>query len=441
MKQTYIFLLFILFPVIVGAQQTDEWTLERCISHALKQNIDLKIQQNLEQKAAYSLRQSQWNLSPSLGGWGNSNFDFRRSTNQYNDIASGTSYNMNYGISSSLKLFAGFTSLNTISANRYNELVSGESTRLAANNLKIEIIDLFSQVLYQKALVEVGKEKLDVSIKESDRIAATIEAGQLEPVAQTEINATVSGNRLELSRSENQYRLLRLKLAQLIEIPLNSNFEFTSSEFDMIIPTEKYIDVDSVYFAACQSYPAIQQKEYELEYYRKLLNISKGNMAPSLSLNGGYSSGFYSTDTLINGRKTPIGTQFNDYLNPSLGLSLQIPILSGRLRGFQVKKSRIDVENAVYNLENQKKQIRREIEDAILRLEALNLEYKNATDNLAFAEKSFETYREKYQLGLINTTDFMNAQNQLSQARSYSLLAHYSWIVLVKTVEIYMGTQ
>jgi outer membrane protein len=441
MKYIPINLLFILVPTIIGAQQADEWTLERCITHALEQNIVLKIQQNIEQKANYERQQSQWDLVPSLNAWGNSGLDFRRSTNQNNQIASGTAYNMNYGISSSLILFAGFTRLNNISANQFNELACSESTKLATNNLKLMVIDLFAQVLFQKALVEVTREQLNVSLMESKRIEATIETGQLEPVAQTEINATVSGNKLELSRSENQYRLLRLKLAQLIEIPVNSNFEFTSSEFDLIIPVEMKLTTDSVYSSACRSYPAIQQKEYELEYYSKLLKISKGNLAPSLSLNGGYRSGFYSTDTLSDGRQTPVGYQFSNYLNPSLGLSLNIPILNGRNRDFQVRKSRINFENAIFNLENQKKQIRREIEEAILRLKALNQEYKSATDNLVFVEKSFETYREKYRLGLINTTDFMNAQNQLSQARSNLLVTRYSWIVQEKTVELYMGTK
>ena len=162
-------------------------------------------------------------------------------------------------------------------------------------------------------------------------------------------------------------------------------------------------------------------------------------MAPSLNLNGSYSSNFFSTDTLPNGTQTPIQNQFENYLNPSLGLSLSIPILNGRYRNYQVKKSRIDLENAVYHLEKQKKQIRKEIEEAILTLEALQLEYMNAVDNLVYAEKSFDTYREKYRLGLITTTDFMSAQNQLAQAKSDRVRAQYSWIVQDRTLKIYKG--
>jgi len=438
MKRTPAFLWFLFIPIALVAQQTDVWTLERCIAHALDRNINLKIQRNLGKKAEFTLKQSRWELAPSVNGWGSSGFDFRRSTNQNNDISSGTSYNMSYGLSSSFNLFAGFTGMNTIAANRFNELACGEATKLATNTLIIGIIEQFTLVLYQKALVEVAREQLAVSQKEAERIEATIEAGQMEAVALSEINATVSGNRLLLSRAENEFLMLRLKLAQMIEIPGDASFELSGSGLENILPVETNLTVDSVYTAACLSYPSVLQREYELEQYRKILQISRGNMAPSVSLSGGYNSGFYSTDTLPDGRQSPFSSQFDNYLNPSLGLSLNIPILSGRSRSFQVKKSKVDVENALYSLENQKKQIRQEIEQAILRLESFGLEYLTATDNLAFAEKSFESYREKYRLGLINTTDFMNAQNQLLVAKSNLLQAHYSWIVQKKTIELYI---
>ena len=75
----------------------------------------------------------------------------------------------------------------------------------------------------------------------------------------------------------------------------------------------------------------------------------------------------------------------------------------------------------------------------MLRLENLKLEYESASDHLHFVEKSFETYREKFRLGLISTTDFMTAQNQLAVAKSDQTLAKYSWIVQRETIKLYEG--
>jgi len=428
---------FVIFLKTGHAQET--WTLERCIEHALQQNIDLKIQQNLNEKAAYNRQQSQWELLPSVNGWGSSSFDFRRSTNQNNQITSGTTYNMSYGISASMNLFSGFTAMNSIAASRFNELAVRESSKMAENTLITSVTELFSQVLFQKNLVDIAREQLEISQYEARRIAATIAAGQLEPVAQHEIDASVSGNQLQLKRAESELQLLKLKLAQLIELPENTNFNLESESFETAQPATYPSEISEVYLKASTHYPSILEREYQLDYYRKALHIAKGNMAPNLSLNGSYGSNFFSTDTLANGKQTPARQQFNNYLNPSVGLSLSIPIFNGRSRNFQVKRSRIDFENAAFTLESEKKKIRREIEEALLRLENLKLEYESASDHLHFVEKSFETYREKFRLGLISTTDFMTAQNQLAVAKSDQTLAKYSWIVQRETIKLYEG--
>lgn len=428
---------FVIFLKTGHAQET--WTLERCIEHALQQNIDLKIQQNLNEKAAYNRQQSQWELLPSVNGWGSSSFDFRRSTNQNNQITSGTTYNMSYGISASMNLFSGFTAMNSIAASRFNELAVRESSKMAENTLITSVTELFSQVLFQKNIVDIAREQLEISQYEARRIAATIAAGQLEPVAQHEIDASVSGNQLQLKRAESELQLLKLKLAQLIELPENTNFNLESESFETAQPTTYPSEISEVYLKASAHYPSILEREYQLDYYRKALHIAKGNMAPNLSLNGSYGSNFFSTDTLANGKQTPARQQFNNYLNPSVGLSLSIPIFNGRSRNFQVKRSRIDFENAAFTLESEKKKIRREIEEALLRLENLKLEYESASDHLHFVEKSFETYREKFRLGLISTTDFMTAQNQLAVAKSDQTLAKYSWIVQRETIKLYEG--
>ena len=440
MKHSIVFF-FICIYTMSSAQDTIRWNLNECVAHAMNENINLKIQQNQEKKAMYTRQQSQWELAPSLNGSGSSSLNFRRSTNQNNEISSGTSYNISYGVGSSVNLFSGLSKINTIKANKYNELACKEGTKYYANELYIQIIDLFSSVLYYKSMWLVALERLEISKKEKERIEALINAGQMESVALYEINATVSGNLLEADRLKNSINLELLKLAQLIELPDDVYFDIISDEFEILEPQQKTYSLTSVYSMACTMLPQIKKKEYELDYTRKILRINQGHMAPSLNLNGGYGSGFYSTDTLSNGQRSSISNQFSKYLNPSLSLSLGIPIFDNLNRNFQVKKSKLDLENSMYNLENEKKIIRREIQEGIQRLEAYFLEYQNASDNLKYVLKSFETYREKFHLGLINTTDFITAQNQLSQAKVNVASAKYNWIVQEKLIELYMGNK
>ncbi|MDR2927968.1 MAG: TolC family protein [Cytophagaceae bacterium] len=434
MKYIFVILLSVL-PLWAEAQEA--WTLQRCIEHAKAQNLDLKIQRNNERKSVYDFRQSKWDLAPSISASSNGSINFKRATDADYNVSSGTSYNISYSLGSSITLFAGFTKLNTIAAARFAMLATGEAASLSEIMLEINVSSLFSQTLYQKALAEVANKRLETSRFEAQRIAATIETGQMEAVAQNEIDAVVSANLLEYNKAINSYKLLKLQLMQMIELPQGSSFEIDGAEFELSEPEALALDTDSLYAETCIGYPLVLQTEYELEYYRKALNIARGSHSPIITASGGYSSGFYSTDTIAGGKPVPVGTQFNKYLNPSLGASLNIPIFDGKRRTYSTKKSRIDVENAMFRLENQKKQLRKELEEAVLKLHSLQLEYMSARDNLTFAERSFETCREKYQLGMINTTDFMNVQNLMSQAAVNLLLARYSWIVQRMTIDLY----
>ncbi|MBN1927108.1 MAG: TolC family protein [Prolixibacteraceae bacterium] len=440
MKQIISISILIFLSVLTLAQEKPVlFTLNDCVSRAMAENIDLKIQKNREKKAMLDRQKSQWQLAPSINGGAGSSLNLRRSTNQNNEISSGTNYTINYGLSSSLVIFGGFTKINTIAAYKYNELAYKESTQYLANQLYLQIIESYTMALYQKAMVEVLDEKLEISKKERDRIEAYISEGLIEPVALYEIEATVSGNELERNRMENNFKLALIQLSQLIEWANYKTFNIAPGEFEATNPEVMPYNYTSVYSIACANLPQIKQKEYTIAYLKKALNVSKGNMLPSLSVNGGYSSGFYSTDTLANGVPTAINDQFSKYLNPSLGLSLNIPIFNGFGRNIEVKKSKVDLENGLYELENEKKLIGKEIVEAIQRLEACLLEYESAMNNLKFVEKSFETYREKYRLGLLNSTDFITAQNQLAKARTDVIAAKYSWVVQNKIIELYMG--
>ncbi|ASB50526.1 TolC family protein [Alkalitalea saponilacus] len=433
-----ILLILLIFSFEISVSQSNGlWTLDRCIQHGLEHNLDIQIQQNHHKKAELNHQQSRWNLLPSINGYGNSNFDFQRSTNQFNQITSGNSYNVQYGIVGSLDLFAGFMKQNHISAQRYYALAVNEQSAYSKFILINQITELYALAAYQKELVSVLEQQVENNQNELDRVMAYIHIGRAEPVLEYEIRAHLSMSQLELTRANNQYRLLNLQLAQTIHYH-EGDFEISGLDLFLTEPSIKYQNADSVYMMAVSAYPLVLKRELELNYYEKLLSISKGRQSPSLQLNAGYHSAFFSTDTLPNGGQTSFETQFDNYLNPSVSVTLNIPIFNGRQKRTEVNRSKIDLENAHLNLQNEKLSIKREIEEAVLKLTNLYMEYQNSLDNLKFNEKSFEIHQEKFRLGLITTNDFMNAQLQLSQAKATMLLSRYSWVVQKETLNLYM---
>jgi len=440
-KFHFITILFLCTGLVALAQETKEWTLAECVRYGIEKNLNLQIGQKSSEKEELNYRQSQWQLAPSINGWGNGNMDFRRSTNQNNQISNGSSYSANYGVSASLTLFDGFSRLNQISAMKFNAMAFEKKLEQQENLFYIDILNLFTKNIYYKQLVNLANEQLQLTLKEKERIESKVELGLLSSSSVDEINATISGNRVMKERQANNFKLSLLSLAQLIELTDTTGFLPVGAELDLVVPLEKNYTTSGIYEQACANLPDLKMKELQLNYYKKALAVQQGHALPTVSLNGGYNSGYFSTDTLLSGATTPLPNQFNNYLNPSLGVSVSIPIFNKRNNEFQIKKSKIDLENAVLELEQQKKEIMNEIQNTIQQFNASLLEYQNAVDNLKFVEKSFEIYREKYSLGLINSTDFMMAQNQLLESKTTLLQAKYSWIIQEKLIKLFSGTR
>jgi outer membrane protein len=432
-------ILFLLLFSTAFSKDEKEWNLADCINYGMSHNLGLKINQNSGEKQDLDYKQSKWQLAPSINAGGNGNLNLRRSTDQNNQISSGNAYSMNYGVTASLNLFSGLSRINRISAMKFNSLAYSETTKQQENILYLDIVKLFSQTIFDKQQVSIAEEQLQLSLKEQEKIDSKVSLGLLGNSSLDEIKATVSGNQYTLGKQINSFNLSLLNLMQMINLPDTSEFNLSGLEFELVVPSEKKFTVEEVYSLACENLPDLKEKKYRLIYYKKVLNAYQGQKLPSLSVEGNYYSQFYSTDTLSNGTKTPITSQFNNYLNPSVGLSLNIPIFNKRTTEFQVRKSKIDIENAVLELEQQKKEIYNEIQNAIQLFNSCYLEYVNASDNLKYVEKSFEIYKEKYSLGLLNSTDFITAQNQLLQSKTNVLSAKYNWILQEKIIRLYSG--
>lgn len=422
----------------VQAQNDTAWTFSRCIKQAIEQNIQLKISENAELNANYNYVESKWAIAPSVSGYASGSMNFNRSTDQDNNISEGNTYSVNFGVSASMNLFSGLRMKNQMSVAKFNKLACNQSTQSATNTLVVDVANLYATVLYQKAMVDVCDSIYQNSLKERDRIASKVREGQLQQTALSEIEATASTNKLNLARSRNNYNLGILQLAQAIEAE-SDGFTVAQSDFGAIEPHESLMTVDSVYSLACKNYPDVLAREYELNASQSSLKMAKGGLLPTLSASASVGSGYYSTATDADGSTIPFGEQADNFMSPSIGLSLSIPIFNGRSREMQVKRSKIAVENAMYNLENEKKQIRKEIETAILMLNSYCLEYESAVANVKFANETYGAYLKKYQLGLVTTTELMTAQNQLANAQATMLQAKYLWIVQQLTLQIYTG--
>mgnify|MGYP000255398966 FL=1 len=133
------------------------------------------------------------------------------------------------------------------------------------------------------------------------------------------------------------------------------------------------------------------------------------------------------------------GAQLRDNFSQYIGLSLSIPIFNRFSTRNQVRSARIQQSNLNWQLEESKKTLYKEIQQAYYN--ALGAESKLQSSRTAdeAAEASFLLMKEKYANGKANATEYNEARTNWMKAVSDRIQAKYDFIFRTKILDFYKG--
>lgn len=423
-----------------SAQTPDSsWTFARCIERAFEYSPMLKIQHNKLQQSTIDYHQSQWDLLPSVEAGSSWTLYFNRSTNQDNQISGGDNYSGYYGLSANMDLIGGGAKLRVI---RMANLVMQQSQQQMQTNqmaLYMDVLQAYVDVIYSEGIENLAAKQLSTGQQELTRVVMMVEVGRFPESSITEMEATVAGYRLALTQASGQQTMALNKLKYLLALPFNDSCTIDAADRMLQLPQKPVIDADSVYRMACESYPRLKEQQLQVLVMKQQLNIVRTSRLPHLNLTGNYGSHFYSTDKVANGEVTSFNDQMDNYFNPSAGVSLSVPIFSGKERTSQISKSKLALASAKYQLEDDLLTVQKEINEVWLSLDAQYHAYEAASDYVGHMTKVFDSIREKFALGLVNMTDYDQAQLKLTDAQNKLLSARLNWLVQHELLDMYCG--
>ena len=158
-----LFYLFFLLVNVCFAQK--KWTLEDCLVHASENNINIKQSKLNTIYSKNDYLQSKINLLPTINANASQSLNFGRNIDPYTNLftLNKVRYN-NLGANSNFVLFSGFQKINNIKKNSYDYLASKFDSEKIANDISINIITAFLQLLYLKELEKVHLDKISLSL-------------------------------------------------------------------------------------------------------------------------------------------------------------------------------------------------------------------------------------------------------------------------------------
>lgn len=443
--------IFILFPLFGLSQQN--WTLEDCLKYALEHNLSIKQAELNTALSKNTLVQSKLDVLPSLNTNLSHSLNFGRNVDPYtNAFTVDKVRNNNLGISTSMTLFSGFQNVNNIRKNNYDYLASQYDTEKVANDISINIITAFLQLMYNKEVVEVHQDKLELSQLQVDRISKMVAVGRLPKGDLLDTESQMAQEELQLINVQNQQEISLLNIKQLLDLDVSSSFDVTAP---MVTIEGQFSsrNTDELYVSAEVNLPDVKSANSKVKSAERSLAIAQGGRSPRLSLSGSMGTGYSDARQRISALADPLAGEeliyedypFNDQLednvSQSLSFSLSIPIFNGWQTNSSITRAKVGVLQSQYNLQQTENQLRKQIEQANADALAAHKKYLASQKSVEALTESFRYTEEKYAVELVSTYEYNDAKNRLFQAESDLLQAKYDYIFKTKILDFYTGNE
>ncbi len=456
MKKTSIIVLLLLACGLgLHAQENSTkkvWTLEECIDHAVKNNLNIKQLQVQKESAEVDVNTAKMSRLPNLNAGIGQNWSFGRGQTSSGLYESQTLSNSNLNISSSTPVFTGFQINNQIAKNKLELEAATQQLERAKEDLALNVASLYLQALFNKELLKVSEEQLVLSALQVQRTKTLVDVGKVPASQLYDIEAQVAKDEVSVIQSKNTLELSLLDLAQSLELERASFFDIESPVIENVV--EEYMSSvqppDVIYNSAISVKPVIKEQEARLESSKKSLKIAQSGYYPKLNLNMSYGNSYYYNYTR-EGQMVEAGgesyawhnksfsDQFKDNAGESIGLSLSIPIFNRFQVRNQVRNAKLSIMNQQYAVDNTKKTLYKEIQTAYLNATSAQEKYRASGRAVTASAESFKYAQERYEVGKSSVFEFNEAKTKLIQSQSEQIQAKYDYIFRTKILDFYNG--
>ncbi|MBQ4162906.1 MAG: TolC family protein [Parabacteroides sp.] len=443
-KQKILITLLSFSMIFVKAQESPKpWSLEDCIRYAIEHNIDLKQREQEQENREVALHTSKHSWLPSLNANVGQNFDFGRSPSKTGVIVDQNSANTSASINLSMPIFDGFQIPNDIAAKKLDLKAAIETLNKAKEDLAINVVSFYLQVLYNKEVKKIAELQVALSREQVSKTEVLVNTGKV-PLSQLyDIKAQLANDEVTLTEAQNNVQLALLDLAQSLEL------ERDGEQFDILVPeignaVEQYmgsiLPPDLIYKQAITIKPQIKEQAYLLESQKKMLKVAQAGYYPKLNFGASYSNGYYHYSGEGDYANLPFGDQLKNNARKTIGFSLSIPLFNRFQVRNSVRSARIGIRNRELLMENTKKALYKEIQQAYYNATAAQSKYLASDKSVEANKEAFSYAEERYVAGKSTVFEFNEAKTKYAQSLSEQAQAKYNFIFRAKILDFYNGT-
>lgn len=436
MRKTLPLLLLLLAASVATAQEHGPWSLRDCIGYALEHNISLQQQGLQVQQQELQLSTSKGSRLPSVSANASENFSFGRGLTADNTYSNTNTTSTGFSLGASVPVYQGSRISNSIRQDELNLKAVTADFERAKENVSMAVAQAYVQILYNMELLDVARNQVAIDSLQVERLTGMLENGKASPAQVAQQRAALGQSRLTATEALNSLKLAVLDLTQLLELPSPEGFTIIRPVTDLegtILP-----DPERIYEDALLEKPAVKAEEFRLDASEYAIKIAKGGYLPTISASGGLGSNYY---TMSSAPSTSFADQMKNNFSQYLGLTLSVPIFNGFQTRNQVRAAELSRKNQMLQLENTRKTLYKEIQQAWYNAVAAREKLLSSKEAEASAKESYDLVTAKYENGKANITEFNEARDAFLRSESDLSRARYEFLYATKLLDFYQGRE
>ncbi len=444
-----VFCISLLSVGILGFSQK-KWTIQECVDYAVKNNLQIQAQAFNKDVQTKNLEMAKREYLPSVSGQINNNANFGQTLVGTSSIRNDSYYN-GASLGASMLVFNNGRLEKSIRKTGFDVEASLQDIETIKNNIALQIAQQYLNVMLNREIKKISESAMDNAQRLYDRAKITTDVGTTAQTVLAEATASLAREKQNVKTAQINVDKALFAMAQLLQLPDYRIFDVV----DIPVPDEltpQTESVEDVLNIAYQNQPVVKAAETRIKAAEAQTEVVKTNFWPTVTATAGVGS-FY--NNLLN--KNTIGysldafgnpvaiternftQQYSDNFGQQLSLSANIPIFNKGITKLQVEQTKINETLAKNNLEQQKFQLKQDIQQAQFNADSNYEVYLAAMEAerstklaLDFAEKSYAAGRSTIYDVTIARNNYVNAQGSVAQAK-------YNYLFSVKVLDFYAG--
>ncbi len=468
---TMIRLIVFICAVVASFQMNgqEEWDLKRCIEYAVANSIDV-FQSDLSIKdAEVATKLSESQRYPNVNMSSNAFVNFGRSLDPTTDaFVTSTFFSNGYSVNTGVLLFDGGRIKNSIKQNQWLEKVSLADKDGMINLLTLDVVRAYFEILFAKDAHDNAAIQLKTITDQIDQMEKMVQAGSRARFEIYDLEAQQATIEQDLTLAQNRIDLGFLDLKGLLNLPSDFDMDIVKPPVDQDVFTNiDVITLDEAYQKALIFQPESRRLDYQIESAQLGVEVAKSAYYPSVSFGGSLSTNFsnqakevdgfsdiaFNTDVLINGTpsvitatqsipmlvNTPYFRQLDNNFSYGFGVNISVPIYNNYTVQGSEERAMLSLQNFQAERDKNRIQLKNQMMQLLTDARAAKRSLEAADKTLRAREVAFENAEKRFNLGAINSYEYISIQDQLNTAQINQIIAKYDYMLKVKILDYYQG--